>query len=135
MCGQPVAAENARSLSETVVLVDDEIRRRRLRYQRDADGVRRLDVILRDDGSLVIDGQDLGRGVESFWGEGLTEYEWTRTIEKEHVPQLVAALGGGPGADVLALIEESFAGDKAAGLEQLLEQAAIPFKSWSRVGD
>jgi hypothetical protein len=116
-------------------VVVDEGRRVTLRRERDADGLRRLDVVLRDDGSLVIEGQDLGAGVERFWGAGLTEYEWTRTVEREHVPRLAAALGGGPDADVLALIEEAFAGEKAAGLEALLEQEGIPFQSWSRIGD
>jgi hypothetical protein len=114
---------------------DDEGRRVTLRDQRDADGVRHLYVILHDDGSLTIEGQDLGDGVEEHFGAGLREYEWTRTIEKDHVPRLTAALGGGPDSDVLALIEKAFAGEKAHQLEELLEERGIPFKRWARVGD
>lgn len=53
-------------------------------------------ITLRADGALLIEGQDLG---------GAEEYEYALTVEAVDVPRVVEALGGAPGADVLALLE------------------------------
>ena len=47
-----------------------------LRDTRDEGGSRHLSASLKGDGTLIIEGQDLGPGVEGFFGSGLTEYEW-----------------------------------------------------------
>lgn len=106
-----------------------------LREIRNEDGLQFLEAVLGDDGSLTINGQDLGDGVERFWGQGLREYEWTRTVDTQHIPQLVAALGGHPDSDVLALIAQSFTGEAASRLDSFLQDSGIPYEPWSRLGD
>ena len=53
-----------------------------LRDVRDERGTRYLAAQRREDGGIVIEGHDLGRGVEVF-GPGLSEYEWFWTIEPD----------------------------------------------------
>ena len=55
-------------------------------------------------GGVRIEGHDLGPSVERFWGVGNTEYEWARDIAPEHLPAAVAALGGEPGGNLLAVM-------------------------------
>jgi hypothetical protein len=89
---------------------------------------------LAENRSLVIQGQDLGRGVSDFYGPDLAEYEWAWVIKKADLPGLVTALGGFPGDDVLALLLSRFSGDGAAGLSDFLVAQAIPVERWSRIG-
>jgi len=49
-----------------------------LRNTRDADGTRYLEASINAEGDLVIEGQDLGPGVEEIFG--IREYEWAWTI-------------------------------------------------------
>ena len=53
---------------------------------------------LRETGDLVIEGQHLGGG---------SEYEYALTVSADEVPIVAGALGGGPDADVLALLSEN----------------------------
>jgi len=46
---------------------------------------------LHADGGLTIEGQDLGSGVEEFWGAGNTEYEWAESIQSQDVAKLVTS--------------------------------------------
>jgi hypothetical protein len=105
-----------------------------LREQRDADGVRHLSAAWREDGSLVIEGQDLGPGVERAFGEGYTEYEWAWTIPPDAVEATIVALGGGDGEGVLTLLQGYAAhGERDPGSH--LREAGVPIEFWSRVGD
>jgi hypothetical protein len=79
-----------------------------LRNERRGDDWRNLWAYLGPDGSLHIDGQDLGPGTEMVSGDG--EYEWFRTIQAEHVPRLVEMLGGEAGTDVLDLLASRYLG-------------------------
>jgi len=103
-----------------------------LRDTRDADGSRFLEARLEPGGDLVLSGQDLGAGVRAFFGDDVSEYEWTWTVAAVDVERLAAALGGG---EVLALLAARFSGEAAAGLGTFLEGAGIPRKTWSRTGD
>ncbi len=104
-----------------------------LRDFRDELGTRRLSATLTAGGDLRIDGQDLGRGVEEYWGSGCREYEWSWTVAAADVPQLKRALGGR--ADVLIALRDRFSDDDAIGLKPFLEDNGIPHEVWSRVGD
>ena len=106
-----------------------------LRDQRDADGSRRLGVEVRQDGRIVIEGQDLGPGVERIWGDGNDEYEWVWVIEPDAVPAMVAALGGVTGDDPARLLKVWYDehGDMDPGIR--LREAGVPVEFWSRVGD
>jgi hypothetical protein len=104
-----------------------------LRDRRDAGGTRWLGAAWRD-GAIVIEGQDLGPGVEAAFGEGLTEYEWTWTIPPEGIASLVEALGGTHDDDPLVLLKRWF---DAHGVDpgSHLREAGVPVDFWSRVGD
>ncbi|MCA1726837.1 MAG: hypothetical protein LC722_04025, partial [Actinobacteria bacterium] len=65
-----------------------------LRSSKDERGSRSLVANLDPAGDLVFEGQDLGRAVEEFWGEGNTEYEWKMTVPADQVTRAVEALGG-----------------------------------------
>ena len=103
-----------------------------LRDTRDEDGSRQLSATLKGDGALLIEGQDLGPGVERFFGPGLTEYEWAWIIRPPGVKTLKLALARD---DVLAALRDRFSGDAAADLQRFLDDNAVPYEPWSRVGE
>jgi hypothetical protein len=102
-----------------------------LRDARDEDGRRFLDASFDESGDLVIEGHDLGPGVEKALGPRLTEYEWIWKVRKADLPLLQRALGGDP----LSELEKQFSGERAAGLYAFLEDNKVPFDPWSRIGD
>jgi hypothetical protein len=105
-----------------------------LREDRFEDGAYSLRARLEDDGSLVIEGQDLGKAPEEFWGS--REYEWTITVQAEAVPSLVGALGGIPEeSDPLDLLASRYRESSFYGTRGFLDDAGIPCEFWSRVGD
>ncbi len=87
------------------------------------------------DGDLVIEGHDVGPGVEGFWGDGLLEYEWILTVRASNVPRLIAAFGGRDGDPVLPLLSARFAADDQCASKQFLDDQGVPLEFWSRVGD
>jgi hypothetical protein len=105
-----------------------------LRNLRDDDGTRHLEARVTKDGDVVFSGQDLGRGVEQIFGEGLREYEWTWTIARAHVPALARALDATT-ATLLTCIADRFSDPHCAEIEPFLRAHRIAFARWSRVGD
>jgi hypothetical protein len=106
-----------------------------LRSRRGAGGVRHLGAWLTAAGDLVVEGHDLGSGVEAFFGEGRTEYEWTWTIRAADIPLLSAALEGRPDEGILALLRRTCSNENASRLDALLgDGKAVPAERWSRVG-
>jgi hypothetical protein len=113
-------------------------------------GVDRRRVVLRDDktpgdrrwlaanlgkdGALVVEGQDLGEGVEAAFGHGIREYEWTTEVSAEDIPRLVAALGGAQGAGILDVIRATCLADPSR-LESTIRAAGITPRFWSRMGE
>ncbi|HOX45985.1 MAG TPA: hypothetical protein PK668_20450 [Myxococcota bacterium] len=106
-----------------------------LRDERDERGTRHLEASFTDGGDLLLAGQDLGRGVSDFFGEGGSEYEFAWSVKRTDLPRLLQALGGAPGADLLELLAARFTGPAAAGIQGFLEEHRIPAEFWSRVGD
>ena len=104
-----------------------------LRDTHDVGGRRRLTARLEEDGTLIIDGQDLGPGVERFFGPGMTEYEWAWTIRPQGVKTLKQALSCSD--NVLVALRARFSGDAASGIQPFLNENGIPYEPWSRVGD
>ena len=104
-----------------------------LRDTRDEGGSRHLGTRLKDDGALLIEGQDLGPGVESFFVLVLTEYEWALIIRPPGVMTLKLALACDDG--VLAALRDRFSGDAAVDLQPFLDDNGVPYEPWSRVGD
>jgi hypothetical protein len=104
-----------------------------LRDTHDEGGSRHLRATLKSDGSILIEGQDIGSGVESVFGPGLREYEWTWLIRRSEVRTLKLALGSS--GDVLVALRDRFAGEAAVGLQSFLEENGVRYEPWSRVGE
>ena len=104
-----------------------------LRSSKDERGSRSLVAELRE-GDLVLEGQDLGRAVEEFFGEGTTEYTWTLTVPGEDVPAAVEALGGNPKVDVLEFLKRWFAESTDADFRAALEAAGVTTDFTSHIG-
>ena len=104
-----------------------------LRESRDKLGVRYLRATLSTNGTLTIEGQDLGDGVEQIFGPGNREYEWVWTIQASEVTKLILALNCGD--DILAALLSRFSNDAAADIQPFLDKHAIQYESWSRMGD
>lgn len=99
----------------------------------DAKGVSARWVRLTDEGDLLVEGQDLGPGVELFFGA--QEYEFARTVRAADVPALRRALHLDDEDDLLAALLERYDGKGTSELEQLIQDAGVPSQFWSRVGD
>ena len=102
-----------------------------LREERLDGDYRYLGIEQKANGDLVFEGQDLGPGVEQAMGT--REYEWTWTIKAQHVLALKQALGAD--GEILSVLKQHFANDKAAGLYNFLNTHQIPVETWSRSGD
>jgi hypothetical protein len=101
----------------------------------DERGYCRRSVRLLEDGSLRIEGHDMGGGVEDFWGQGLDEYEFYRTVPPDGVQSLREILGLEADDDLLGDLHARFG--RPGGtyeLEQLLQAHGIHTEFWSRVG-
>ena len=102
-----------------------------LRDEASADDRRRLTARYAANGDLLIEGQDIGKSVEAFFGS--REYEWAWTIAKSDHPKLLRALG--TTADLMRAIKGRFSGDEAARIEAFLKTHGVPYSFWSRSGD
>jgi hypothetical protein len=97
-----------------------------LRAERSGADCRNLWAYLDDEGNLHIDGQDLGPATAFVSNDG--EYEWFETISAEHLPRLLALLGGAPREDLLDLLEQRWSGPRSGDLERLLRECDIPIE-------
>ena len=102
-----------------------------LRDVDDDQGTRHLEAKVKGKGDLVIEGQDLGAGVQRTLG--FDEYEWVLTIRARDVPSLSAALG--TPSDLLLALRERFSGDRAAELDSFLKSHDIPYETWTWMGE
>lgn len=102
-----------------------------LRNEKRENDSRYLAASYNTDGDLIIEGQDLGENVQSFFG--CIEYEWTWTIRATNLPSLKQALGNSD--NVLESLKTRFSNENAAGLITFLTDNKIVFESWSRIGD
>ena len=59
---------------------------------------------LEDDGTVRVSGHDRGARVSTYFGPGITSYEWVYIVPPGRVGNLVGALGGGGDDDVLDLL-------------------------------
>lgn len=102
-----------------------------LRQTRDASGTRYLAASMNAAGAIVIEGHDLGDGVEEVFG--CREYEWTWTVPARQVAKLFVALGCE--TDVLEALGRRFSGNEASLLQAFLDSNFIEYEVWSRTGD
>ena len=107
-----------------------------LRSTNDQDGSRHLCAKLKENGDLIIEGQDLLESeMSKFFGSEITEYEWSWIIYKANISKFVKALGGGQEDDILDLLAKRFSGDAAADLQDFLDEHHIPNEFLCRYGD
>jgi hypothetical protein len=100
---------------------------------RDQLGARNLWASLTPNGDVQIEGQDLGDGVENFWGKSYTEYEYAMTIQATDVPALLDALGSE--TDVLSALQKHFENSNTSDPKSFLEEHGVPYEFWSRIGE
>jgi hypothetical protein len=95
-----------------------------LRDERRQDGSwLNLWAYLDEEGSLRIDGQDLGPVTAPVSSDG--EYEYFKTVKAGDLPRLVALLGGRPDEDVLELLARSWTGARSYDLEDRLRASEL----------
>ena len=104
-----------------------------LRDTQDRDGRRQLSACLQGDGTLLIEGHDMGPGVARCLGPDITEYEWAISIPPSGVEQLKLALSCRD--DILAALQDRFSGEASGELQGFLDQHAGPYDFWSRAGE
>jgi hypothetical protein len=105
-----------------------------IRALRDERGTRHLATRRRDDGGIVIEGHDLGRGVEVL-GPGLSEYEWVWTIPPDAVLSAIEALGGKEVDNPLQLLVGWSTDHGGIDPGTHLREAGITIAFWSHLGD
>ena len=104
-----------------------------LRDTQDGDGRRQLSAYLQSDGTLLIEGHDMGPGVARTLGPDITEYEWAISIPSSGVQRLKLALSCQD--DILAAVLNRFSGDASGELQGFLDKHAGPYDFWSRAGE
>lgn len=104
-----------------------------LRNVQDKLGTRFLGVSLTPGGDVVIEGQDIGDGVEAAFGAGFREYEWAYFVVQGDIAALLHALGAQ--TDILTALGQRFSDEQASELQPFLDGHAIPYQFWSRMGD
>jgi hypothetical protein len=105
-----------------------EVKKVVLRDERSGQDSRNLWAYMSEDGSLHVDGQDLGPATAPVSADG--EYEWFKTVRAADLPRLVELLGGHAGADVLDLLAERYTGAGSYELERVLRESGIPVESF-----
>jgi hypothetical protein len=96
----------------------------RLRAERKGGDSRFLRAYLEPDGSLLLEGQDLGPSTAPVSPDG--EYEWYQRIKAEDFPRLLELLGAAAESDILDVLAEHWTGMASYDLEKKLRQSTIP---------
>ena len=96
----------------------------------DEDGFMRRSIHLTAEGQLVIEGHDLGAGVERIFG--CREYEFERTLSVGETAQLAELLEVSV-VELLPAIQQRFG--TTPPLEAYLEEHDIAGEFWNRTGD
>ncbi|MBI1253237.1 MAG: hypothetical protein GC196_02685 [Hyphomonas sp.] len=99
-----------------------------LRAEHDGRDHRYLRATLNTEGALVIEGQDLGPKTALVSSDG--EYEWSHTILREHIPQLLILLGEPADADILSTLERHWTGPRSYEWESRISESDIPSALW-----
>jgi hypothetical protein len=99
-----------------------------LRAEHDGRNDRYLSATLNAEGGLVIEGHDRGPQTALVSSDG--EYEWSRTILREHIPQLLILLDEKTDADILSTLERHWTGPNSYELERRINDSDIPSALW-----
>ena len=104
-----------------------------LRELRDDGGLRHLSASQCPDGRIIIEGRDLGPGVERIFGA--LEYEWAWTIGPDAIAAAIEALDGRDGDDPLRVLAAWSTVHGGMDPGSHLQGAGVPIEFWSRMGD
>jgi hypothetical protein len=87
---------------------------------------RYLTAVLRQDGDLVFEGQDLQ--------PGLPEYEYVVTVRAAHVPELMRVVGAATGGELLRRLEGR-SEEIAPGVRAWLRERGVEAEVWTHLSD
>lgn len=105
-----------------------------LESRRDEEGLYGRSIRFKVDGTLVLEGHDLGEGVRAIFG--FDEYEFVRTLAADAVARLCAALRVADSSALRPALAARFARPGGArAFEEFLVAESIPSSFWNRIGD
>jgi len=84
------------------------------------------------DGNLVVDGYDIGKTVEKYWGD--SDYEYTTTLSPDEVKKLYALfqLPDGAHGELLLALQSRFNTNKCySEIQNFLDKHNIKYKGFS----
>lgn len=82
------------------------------------------------EGALVVEGYDIGKRVEEYWGD--SDYEYKTTVDNEHLHELVSALSVSGKEELLAAIGSRFTGNHAySAFQSFLDLMKVPYSAFS----
>jgi hypothetical protein len=90
-----------------------------------------LRAVMHPSGELSLEGQDLGSDLPFGGIPGVTEYEYTFTLDPGQVALLVGILGGGPDDDVLDLVVAGFPQGGLTRFSTFFEEHGIKPGFWN----
>lgn len=85
-----------------------------------------------DNESLVIDGYDIGKRVEAYWGD--SDYEYTTTVQGQHVQKLYTLMNvvvDDKQSLLHALANRFHTNTCYSEIQQWLEENKIPYEGFS----
>lgn len=91
-----------------------------------------IEAYFDESGNLVIEGYDIGKTVEDYWGD--SDYEYTTTIPPDEVEKLYSILNIQPGArsELLTYLQEHYnQNDCYSKFGEFLTQNGIQSKGFS----
>lgn len=91
-----------------------------------------VDAFFNKNGDLVVEGYDIGRKVEEYWGD--SDYEYSTTIAAEETRKLCVLFDIPPGSRnaLLAAIQKRYHTNSCySEFQQLLEENGIKYEGFS----
>lgn len=91
-----------------------------------------IEAFFDEDGNLIIEGYDIGKTVEEYWGD--SDYEYTTTIPAEEVPKLFDYFGLLPDSrdELLTMIQSRFNSNHCySQMQDFLVDHDIKYKAFS----
>ncbi len=81
-------------------------------------------------GAFVVEGYDIGKRVEAYWGD--SDYEYQTTIDTKHLDELYRALNVSDKEDLLSVIALQFNGNHAySRFQSFLDLMKVPYTAFS----
>lgn len=126
--GTDERSTNGTTRSKGVLLGPREVLMRR---DNDGDTLSQLKATCTSDGDLHLYGSTTSSSyVEYMYGD--SDYEYTKTVRRAHIPDLLEALGEDRRADIIEVILGKWCGPEASyDFERRMTESGIPVERWS----